>query len=438
MRAIELLTIGTELLLGTTLDTNSAELGRALAEIGLPVIRRTSVTDDPAAIREAARDALARSGAFLATGGLGPTADDVTKKVIAELFGMELEFREEVWQALIERFARFGRKPAESNRSQAEVPRGATILPNRRGTAPGLWLEGPAGLAILLPGVPGEMRGLLREEVLPRLAQRGGGMVVRSLVLRTTSVPESTLAERIGAIEARLAPLTLAYLPSVTGVDLRLTAWGLPPEEAVARLDAAAMELRARAAEWIYAEGDTDLAAVVLAQAGERGLKLATAESCTGGLVGARLTSIPGSSAVYLGGVVAYDNAVKIHQLGVTADLIERHGAVSEPVVRAMAEGVATRLGSELGIAVTGIAGPGGGSEEKPVGLVFIATYADGEVESHRHVLPGGREEVRSRAAQLALSYLQKRMASPDGTGGAPGRPGGPEPVRPGSRGLPI
>ncbi len=410
MPPIELLTIGTELLLGTTIDSNSAEIGRALAEIGVPVVRRTSVTDDPVAIREAAKDALARTGAFVATGGLGPTADDVTKKVIADLFGMELEFREEVWQSLVERFARYGRKPAESNRSQAEVPRGATILPNPRGTAPGLWLEGPAGLAILLPGVPGEMRGLLREEVLPRLVERSDGRVVRSLILRTTSVPESTLAERIGAIEPRLAPLTLAYLPSVTGVDLRLTAWGLPPEEAAQRLTAAAAELRSRAEEWIYAEGDTDLAGVVLARARERGLKLATAESCTGGLVGAQLTSIPGSSDVYLGGVVAYDNTVKINQLGVPAALIEQHGAVSEPVVRAMVEGVTTLLGAELGIAVTGIAGPGGGTTEKPVGLVFIATAASGEVRSHRHVLPGGREEIRARTAQLVLSHLLRHL----------------------------
>jgi nicotinamide-nucleotide amidase len=254
------------------------------------------------------------------------------------------------------------------------------------------------------------MRGLLREEVLPRLVRRSDGRVVRSLVLRTTSVPESTLAERIGAIEPRLAPVTLAYLPSVTGVDLRLTAWGLPPAEAAQRLAAAGAELRSLAAEWIYAEGDTDLAEVVLAHAREHRLSLATAESCTGGLVGARLTGIPGSSEVYRGGVVAYDNAVKINQVGVPAALIEQHGAVSEPVVRAMVEGVTARLGAELGIAVTGIAGPSGGTTEKPVGLVFLATAVSGDVLAYRHVLPGGREEIRARAAQLALSHLLKHL----------------------------
>ncbi len=410
MSSVELLTIGTELLLGATIDTNSAEIGRALAEIGLPVTRRTSVTDDPAAIREATRDALARGSIVVATGGLGPTADDVTKKVVAGLFGMELEFHEEIWQGLIERFARFGRRPAESNRSQAEVPRGATVLPNRRGTAPGLWLEGPAGLAILLPGVPSEMRGLLKHEVVPRLASRSGGLVIRSLILRTTSVPESTLAERIGPIEAEIAPMTLAYLPSSTGVDLRLTAWGLPAEQAEERLIAAAAEIHARAGEWIYAEGETDLAEVVLARARERHCRIVTAESCTGGLVGARLTAIPGSSDVYLGGVVAYDNAVKVGQLGVSPGLLEEHGAVSEAVARAMASGITARLGAEAGIAVTGIAGPSGGTPEKPVGLVFIATAVAGEVLSYRHVLPGGREEIRVRTAQLALSYLLRHL----------------------------
>jgi nicotinamide-nucleotide amidase len=416
MSSVELLTIGTELLLGATIDTNSAEIGRALAEIGLPVTRRTSVTDDPAAIREATRDALARGSIVVATGGLGPTADDVTKKVIAELFGMDLEFRDEIWQGLLERFAHFGRQPAESNRSQAEVPRGATVLPNRRGTAPGLWLEGPAGLAILLPGVPSEMRGLLKHEVVPRLANRSGGLVIRSLILRTTSVPESTLAERIGPIEAEIAPVTLAYLPASTGVDLRLTAWSLPADQAEERLIAAAAEIHARAGEWIYAEGQTDLAEVVLARARERRCRIATAESCTGGLVGARLTAIPGSSDVYLGGVVAYANAVKIGQLGVSPALLEEHGAVSEAVARAMASGITARLGAEAGIAVTGIAGPSGGTPEKPVGLVFIATTVAGEVHSYRHVLPGGREEIRVRTAQLALSHLLRHLIRSTGS----------------------
>ena len=408
--AIELLTIGTELLLGFTVDTNSAEIGRALSAAGIPVVRRTSVPDDPAAIQAAAREALARTGAFLATGGLGPTADDITKKVIADLFGMPLDYHEEIWQGLLARFRRFGRVPSEKNRSQAEVPRGAIVLPNRWGTAPGLWIEGQAGLAILLPGVPSEMRGLLTHEVLPRLAERGGGRVVRSLLVRTTAVPESTLAECLGDIEARLAPLSLAYLPGSTGVDLRLTAWNLPPEEADQRLAAGAAELHRLAGQWVYTRGETDLAAVLLERARGLGFTIGTAESCTGGLVGGRLTAIPGSSSTYLGGVVAYDNRVKQEQLGVPADLIAQHGAVSAPVAEAMARGAGERLGVDLAMSVTGIAGPDGGTDEKPVGLVFVGTLARGTVEVTRHLFPGNRQEVRERSAQMALFRLLQRL----------------------------
>lgn len=412
MAPIELLTIGTELLLGLTVDTNSAELGRALAAAGISVVRRTSVTDDPAAIREAAAQALARTGAVISTGGLGPTADDVTKKVIAELFGMPLEFRPELWEHLVARFARYGRVPAENNRCQAEIPAGAAVLPNRWGTAPGLWLDGPAGLAILLPGVPSEMRGLLTHEVLPRLAARAGGTVVRSRMVRTTAIPESTLAERLGPIEEAVAPLTLAYLPGVEGVDLRLTAWHLPPAEADARLDHGTALLVARTGEWCYGVGEADLAELVLARARERGLYLATAESCTGGGVGARLTAVPGSSDVFVGGVIAYDNRIKVQALGVPAELMQRHGAVSGPVAEAMVRGVASRLGADLAIAVTGIAGPGGGTEEKPVGLVFVATLVAGVAQVYRQILHGDRSEVRARAVQLALFRLLQQLTS--------------------------
>jgi nicotinamide-nucleotide amidase len=405
--ALELLTIGTELLLGFTLDTNSAELGRALGAAGIRVARRTSVGDQPEAIRSGVQEALQRSGLVICTGGLGPTADDVTKKVVAEFFGMPLEFREEIWQTLIERFARFGRKPAEKNRSQAEVPRGATVLPNRWGTAPGLWLEGEPGVAILLPGVPSEMRGLLHHEVLPRLVPRQAGGVIRSRAVRTTGVPESTLAERVSGIEEVVAPLSLAYLPSLAGVDLRLTAWNLPAEEAETRLSAGIKQLRARAGEWVYGEDDVDLAAVVLDQARRRGWKLATAESCTGGGVGARLTEIPGSSEVYLGGVVAYHNDVKQSVLGVPVAMLKEYGAVSEPVAEEMVRGATRLLGAQLGIAVTGIAGPDGGTPEKPVGLVYIAVSVDDNVTVTRSVFPGDRSEIRARAAQIALNRLR-------------------------------
>jgi nicotinamide-nucleotide amidase len=409
---IELVTIGTELLLGMTVDTNGAEVARALAAQGVRVTRRTSVADQGDEIRDVVADALQRTGAVLTTGGLGPTRDDITKKVVADLFNAPLEFDETIWAGLLARFARFQRKPAESNRSQAEVPRGAIVLTNRWGTAPGLWLEGPPGLVIMLPGVPLEMRRLLEHEVVPRLASLGTGSVIRSLLVRTSGIPESSLAERMGDVESEIAPLTLAYLPGLEGVDLRLSAWDLAPDEAERRLHAAAGLLRSRGAENVYAEGESDLAALVIDEARSQGLRLAVAESCTGGLLGARLTEIPGSSEVFVGGVIVYDNALKVELLGVPETLLAEHGAVSEPVARAMAEGAARRLGVGATISVTGIAGPGGGTPEKPVGTVWIGCSHKGSVETRHSVFPGSRQEVRARAAQAALFLLYRRLSA--------------------------
>jgi len=409
---IELVTIGTELLLGMTVDTNGAEISRALAAQGVRVARRTSVADRGDEIRDVVTDALERTGAVLTTGGLGPTSDDITKKVVADLFNAPLEFDETIWAGLLARFARLERKPAESNRGQAEVPRGATVLTNRWGTAPGLWLEGPQGLVIMLPGVPLEMRRLLEHEVVPRLASRGTGSVIRSLLVRTSGIPESSLAERMGDVEREIAPLTLAYLPGLEGVDLRLSAWDLAPDEADRRLHAAAGLLRSRGAEHVYAEGEGDLAALVLDQARSQGVRLAVAESCTGGLVGARLTEIPGSSEVFVGGVIAYDNALKMDLLGVPARLLAKHGAVSEPAARAMAEGAARRFNVAAAISVTGVAGPGGGTPEKPVGTVWIGCWYNGTVQTRRSVFPGSRQEVRARAAQAALFLLYRRLST--------------------------
>jgi nicotinamide-nucleotide amidase len=407
---IELVTIGTELLLGLTVDTNGAEIARTLAAQGVRVTRRVSVADRADAIGAAVSEALRRTGAVLTTGGLGPTRDDISKKVVAELFQAPLDFDEQVWANLLERFARLGRAPVASNRSQAEVPRGATVLRNRWGTAPGLWLEGAAGLAIMLPGVPHEMRRLLQQEVVPRLAARGGGRVIRSLVVRTSGIPESSLAERLGEIEEDIAPLSLAYLPGLEGVDLRLSAWDLEPGDADQRLRTAADILRARAGDWVYGENESDLAELVLDRARSQGVHLAVAESCTGGLLGARITDVPGSSEVFLGGVIAYADALKTELLGVPADMIAEHGAVSEPVARAMAEGAVDRFDVTAALSVTGIAGPGGGSPAKPVGTVWFGCALRGRVETRRVLFAGTRHEIRARAAQAALMMLYRGL----------------------------
>ena len=409
---LELVTIGTELLLGHTVDTNGAEIARTLAAEGIRIVRRTAVGDRAEDIRQAVAEALARTRAVLTTGGLGPTRDDITKATVAGLYDAPLEFNEEVWQALVARFARLLRTPVESNRTQAQVPRGATVLPNRWGTAPGLWLDGVPGLTVMLPGVPREMRKLLEHEVLPRLVARAAGTVIRSRVVRTTGIPESTLAERMGEIERDIAPLTLAYLPGIEGVDLRVSAWNLDPAEADRRLGEAVALLRARAGEHAYGEDNVDLAALVLELARARGQKVVTAESCTGGLVGGRLTEIPGSSDVYQGGVVCYSDRLKTELLGVPAPLIREHGAVSEPVARSMAQGARERLGGDLAVSVTGIAGPGGGSAEKPVGTVWIAVADASEVVARHVMFAGSRAEIRGRAAQTAMFLLHRRLSA--------------------------
>ncbi|OGU01562.1 MAG: hypothetical protein A2W29_06590 [Gemmatimonadetes bacterium RBG_16_66_8] len=414
---LELVTIGTELLLGFTIDTNAADIARALASVGARVVRKTTVGDDTAAIGDAVRLALSRTGFVITTGGLGPTRDDVTKRVMAAMFDAPLVVDEAYLEALRERFARLGHgRMPDANLSQAEIPTGATVLRNRWGTAPGLWLDGPLGTVILLPGVPREMSGLLEHEVLPRVTARldashQRGAVIVSRTLRTTGITESALADRIGSLEEGFAPATLAYLPGLDGVDLRLTVAGLPAAQADAVLARARAHLAPALGAHLYGEGDADLATVVLDRCRDAGLTLAVAESCTGGLLGARITAIPGASDVFVGGVIAYADRVKTEELGVPREVLERAGAVSEPVVRAMVAGVMRRCGAGAGIAVTGIAGPGGGTSDKPVGTVWLAASVHGREEAILRRFPGDRDNVRRRSAQAGLDLLRKLLA---------------------------
>jgi nicotinamide-nucleotide amidase len=412
--SLEVLTIGTELLLGYTVDTNAAELGRALAAAGAEITRRTTVADRPEAIRAGLAEALDRAGFVITTGGLGPTRDDMTKTVVADLFGKRLVLDERLLANLEARFKQLGRPMPALNRTQAEVPEGATVLPNPRGTAPGLWVEDARGrVVVLLPGVPREMRGLLVEEVLPRLVARQGGArrVVLSRTVRTTGIAESALAERVGSIEPEIAPLTLAYLPSVEGVDLRVTAWGLAPEDAEARLVAVVHRLKAAVGDHGYGEDDADLAAVVLDALRKGRHRLGVAESCTGGMVAERVTSIPGASNSFIGGVVAYADVVKTAALKVPIETLEAHGAVSEETVRAMAEGAQRLFSADCTIAVTGIAGPGGGTPDKPVGTVWLAGRVHTATRALKRVFPGDRDEIRRRATQAALDLLRRLLA---------------------------
>jgi nicotinamide-nucleotide amidase len=412
---VELLTIGDELLLGYTIDTNAAFIARALAEIGIEIVQRETVGDDPEMIARAVRDALERTGALITTGGLGPTADDRTREALAALFGRAL-LRDDSLVALLEtRFRALGYAAMpRSNLVQAMVPEGARVLANAHGTAPGLWLEDERGRWVaMLPGVPREMRGMLADTLLPLLRSRSGsaGAVVVSRTLRTTGIGESALAELLGELGgASLDGLALAYLPGWEGVDLRLTAKRLPRGAAEQALDRAVRKLYGRAGRYIYGEDGTDLAGVVLQRCRERALHIATAESCTGGLLGARLTAIPGSSDVFEGGIIAYSNRVKAQLLGVPQEMLREHGAVSEPVAASMAAGARTRLGAEIGVGITGIAGPGGGSPEKPVGTVWIAVRMRETTRTLGRVFVGDREEIRQRSAQAALDLVRRAL----------------------------
>ena len=418
---VELITIGDELLLGFTIDTNAAHISRALAAAGVAVVRRTTVSDEADAIAEAVREALDRTGAVITTGGLGPTSDDLTKPAIARIFGRQMIMDEEYAAALEKRWrARFphGTFP-KTNRSQAEVPEGARILPNRHGSAPGIWLEDDRGRwVVMMPGVPREMRGMLADEVLPAIKSRfpESENAVVSGTLRTTGIAESAIADTLGAdFLARLGDdfksLSLAYLPGVAGVDLRVTARGMSKARADELVNQAVVKLREQVSAYIYGEGEDDLASVVIGRCRDLGLKLAVAESCTGGLIGERITNIPGSSDIFVGGVIAYDNAVKVKSLGVSKETLERKGAVSEEVALEMAAGAKRDLKADVAISVTGIAGPGGGSPEKPVGLVWIAVDAR-EAKARRFHLIGDRTEIRQRAAQAALEMVRRALAT--------------------------
>jgi len=411
---IEVVTIGDELLLGYTIDTNAAHLARTLAAEGVEISRRTTVGDAADAIAAAVREGLDRAGAVITTGGLGPTSDDLTKPSIAALFGRGLVLDEEHLAWMEERFTRLFQRPMPAaNRQQAMLPDGARKLRNNHGSAPGIWLEDDRGRWVaMLPGVPREMRGMLADTLVPLVRERLGDdrRVVRSRTLRTTGVGESFIADRVASLESGVGDVDLSYLPNAEGTDLRLTVRGARPDDASARLAAAAERLRTVVGDALYGEDGVDLAAVVLDLCRGKGLTIGVAESCTGGLLGARLTAIPGSSDVVVGGVIAYSNELKSALLDVPSGVLAHEGAVSDPVVRAMASGARAATGASVGVAITGIAGPGGGSEEKPVGTVWIASDLGGAVESRRLRLIGDRAEVRQRAAQAALEMVRRRV----------------------------
>ncbi|MBI3871768.1 MAG: competence/damage-inducible protein A [candidate division Zixibacteria bacterium] len=407
---IELITIGSELLSGHTLNTNAHFIGGELARVGLVLSRQVSIPDDHETIIATVREALARADWVIVSGGLGPTNDDITKKALARVFDRPLVFHDEILTELKERFARAGRAATPLLDTQALQPRGAEFIPNPVGTAVGIILtQGPKTL-VAVPGVPREMQPMIIDHIVPRIAAQTNVTTV-SLTWSTTGWPESRLFETLEELIKETPAVTVAFLPSERGVKLRFSATG---PDARTTLENWVQTVRPRIMEALYAEDDVALEVVVGKLLRERHLTIAVAESCTGGLIAKRLTDVPRASAYVLAALVTYSNQAKIDLLGVDPQIIERHGAVSEPVARAMAEGAIARTGADCAISVTGIAGPGGGTLDKPVGLVWIGvSQKTGGTTARQFQFMGDREMIRERAAQAALNMLRVRLLTP-------------------------
>jgi nicotinamide-nucleotide amidase len=406
----EIIAVGAELLTPDRLDTNSLFLTAQLNRFGIEVARKTVVSDDVDDIRNAFREALDRAEIVISSGGLGPTEDDRTRDAVAQLLGRRLQLNEDVLRAIEQRFQRFGRKMAEINKRQAMVPEGATILENSRGTAPGLWLEASERVVILLPGPPRELQPMFEDEVEKRLARRAPSVRLHHRQLRVAAMPESEVDQRIAPIYTAYSDVQTTVLAAPGDIEVHFRIWSADAQPAEKRLE----ELQQRAAlalgASVYSTDGQTLEEVVGHQLTLHQATLATAESCTGGLVAERVTRVAGSSVYFLGSVVCYSNELKSAMVDVPAKLIAAHGAVSAEVAVALAEGIRRRVGATLGLGITGIAGPSGGSPEKPVGTVHIAVSGrDGTRERELHLI-GDRERVRWQASQIALDMVRRHF----------------------------
>ena len=398
---------GTELTRGELLNSNATWLAGALTTLGFEVGAVDAVADDAARIGSALERLGREHAVLVCTGGLGPTTDDLTSECVARVLGVPLVRDEASLATIRARIERAGRSMAASNAKQADFPRGATILPNPNGTAPGFSVTLHRAAAFFMPGVPHEMKAMFHASVAPVIqplvADRG-----HQTLLRTFGLPESEVNDRLSGIEAA-RNVTIGYRARLPEIEVKVLARAPTGEEARARSEAAAEEVRARLGdEFVYGEGDTSLPEVVCRLLESRSLTLACAESCTGGLVAELVTAVPGSSRSFLGGVVSYANSAKTELLGVDEELLRKHGAVSAEVARAMADGARRRFGSSIAVGVTGIAGPDGGTAEKPVGLVHWAVASDAGVEAKHAVFSGNREQVRRRSAYAVLALVRR------------------------------
>jgi nicotinamide-nucleotide amidase len=407
---VEVLAVGTELLLGQIVNGNAAEIGRRLAEAGLDHYHQAVVGDNLGRATAALTQAVGRSDAVIVTGGLGPTQDDLTREAICAAAGVEMAYSEEFAVHLRELWARRrGREMPVSNLRQAEYPVGAVLLPNARGTAPGLRLKVGGAWVFALPGVPQEMLPMLEEHVIPFLvAEAGGGGVLVSRLIRCWGESESGIAERLADLYESFTNPTVAFLASAAEIKVRLTARAGTVEEAAALLDPMEAEVRCRLERWVFAVGEESIEHIVLRLCRERGWTLGTAESATGGLVAERLTSEPGASEVFVGSVVAYTRALKTALLGVPPEVMEEEGVVSEVTALAMAQGGAARLGADVVVAVTGSAGPDPGGA--PVGTMIVAVRTPEGSWARTLHMPGDRERARTLTGTAALQAVRRAV----------------------------
>jgi nicotinamide-nucleotide amidase len=412
MRA-EIIAIGSELLTPYRLDTNSLYLTDGLNQVGIRVVHKAVVGDSLDDMRASFRQALDRADLVVACGGLGPTDDDRTREAVADLLSRKLELNEGVLRHIQELFRRFGRVMPEINRRQAMVPEGATVIPNPRGSAPGLWIEASGHIVILLPGVPAELRAMFDQEIRPRLTRLGHDERLFTRDLRITGLPESEVEQRVSPLYALYPDTETTILASPPGIQLHPRVWSRDPAQANQILDEMVKRMALALGEHLYSTEGEAMEEVVARALTENRATIAVAESCTGGLLAERLTNIPGSSSYFLGGVVCYSNELKSSLVDVPAELIESKGAVSPEVALALADGIRKRTGATIGVGVTGIAGPGGGTPEKPVGLVHIGIADERGPRDRRFQFPGDRERIRMHASQTALDSVRRYFLFP-------------------------
>jgi len=407
----EIITIGDEILFGHIIDTNTQWLGQELTAIGIMPKKKTSVADAKSDIIDALSLAHQRADLIVITGGLGPTKDDVTKEAICEYFETKLQVHPEALQFVSAFFEKRGRPMIESNIKQAWLPENCTYIENQWGTAPGMWFEKEGRIYISLPGVPFEMKNLMKHTLLAKIKAYFSPQVIMHKAIRTVGIGESFLAERIASWEDALpAHVKLAYLPSLSGVKIRLTATGATTTELEQLLDRQIKEVFPIIREFVYGFDDDELEEVLGQSLTDADESIAVAESCTGGNVAARITRFPGSASYFLGGVVSYSNEMKMNVLSVKSETLEAHGAVSEQTAIEMAEGVRKVAGSTYGLSTTGIAGPGGGTPEKPVGTVWIACASPESTITLKLNLAGDRKQNIEMTTVHVLNLLRKTM----------------------------